>query len=336
MSRINVTPERENQLKYTGIGEEDLKLLADFRTVFEQVVAEVVDRFYARVAQVPQLNGLIERFSTLERLKGTQMEYWLSLTDGSIDSAFIENRVRIGQVHSRIGLTTDWYLGTYMVYLDIATQVFARVLPNDWQRIIFTLSKMFNFDSQLVLEAYQREEQQQLQGFADNQQRMLEAITSAVQELAGMIVQLDTSTQSIAQTALATAEAQEQSHLLLGELKGEIEQIGEMGSLIKGISDQTHLLGLNAAIEAARAGDHGRGFEVVANEVRKLAANSRTALEGIQERLYSVEHKVSSVRSESEKTSVRARKQAASSQELASFVQMIDKVSKELEELKKQ
>lgn len=335
MSRINVTPEREKQLKYTGIGEDDLKLLEDYRPVFEQVVSEVVDRFYERVEQVPHLRELIGRFSTLERLKGTQRDYWLSLTDGMIDSAFIDNRVRIGQVHSRIGLTTDWYLGTYMIYLDIATQVFARVLPGEWQRILFTVSKMFNLDSQLVLEAYQREEQLALQGLANNQQMMLEAVTSAVQELAGMIVQLDTSTKSIAQTAIATAEAQESSHQLLGELKGEIEQIAEMGSLIKGISDQTHLLGLNAAIEAARAGDHGRGFEVVANEVRKLAANSRVALNEIQERLDSIEHKVSSVRSESEKTSVQARKQAASSEELAVFVQMIDKVSKELEELKK-
>ncbi|WP_270164911.1 globin-coupled sensor protein [Paenibacillus sp. SYP-B4298] len=335
MSRINVTPEREKQLKYTGIGEDDLKLLEDYRPVFEQVVSEVVDRFYERVEQVPHLRELIGRFSTLERLKGTQRDYWLSLTDGMIDSAFIDNRVRIGQVHSRIGLTTDWYLGTYMIYLDIATQVFARVLPGEWQRILFTVSKMFNLDSQLVLEAYQREEQLALQGLANNQQMMLEAVTSAVQELAGMIVQLDTSTKSIAQTAVATAEAQESSHQLLGELKGEIEQIAEMGSLIKGISDQTHLLGLNAAIEAARAGDHGRGFEVVANEVRKLAANSRVALNEIQERLDSIEHKVSSVRSESEKTSVQARKQAASSEELAVFVQMIDKVSKELEELKK-
>ncbi|MGE5576708.1 MAG: methyl-accepting chemotaxis protein [Syntrophothermus sp.] len=76
----------------------------------------------------------------------------------------------------------------------------------------------------------------------------------------------------------------QQTAVIIHGLGEQSAQIGQIVEVITGLADQTGLLALNAAIEAARAGDQGRGFCVVAEEVRKLSEQSREAAQQMQQR----------------------------------------------------
>ncbi|PIA68843.1 methyl-accepting chemotaxis protein [Pseudomonas sediminis] len=103
-----------------------------------------------------------------------------------------------------------------------------------------------------------------------------------------------TSMDQASEALVQIAEALEQTSTVINGLGQRSQEIGGIVSVITAIADQTNLLALNAAIEAARAGEQGRGFAVVADEVRNLAGRTREATNEISTMIGSIQSETSS------------------------------------------
>lgn len=127
---------------------------------------------------------------------------------------------------------------------------------------------------------------------------------------------------------------------LVDHLEGNTKKIEEMSMIIHQISDQTNLLALNAAIEAARAGEAGRGFAVVADEVRKLAEQSRDSVSDVNEALLQIKNDTVKLAAEMESNckiaesgETLAREINQSFEEILLSVSDIGKITEEAQEI---
>lgn len=153
-----------------------------------------------------------------------------------------------------------------------------------------------------VTEAAQAADKQKdsLAGVLENMQTMIEAMRRMREEVAD----IGTAVASAADDATRGASVARESVAKVTSLKNAItsaaetmdalgtrsKEIGEITETISRIANQTSLLSINAAIEAANAGEHGRGFSVVAQEVRKLAEESQLAAENISEIIVAIQN----------------------------------------------
>ncbi|HZH59014.1 MAG TPA: methyl-accepting chemotaxis protein [Metabacillus sp.] len=169
--------------------------------------------------------------------------------------------------------------------------------------------------------AVSTKKQEMFSTIINSMDNIAESLLAKVQHIASHSEQLSATTEQISENTKTTVEYS--------------SNITEVTRTIKGISDQTNLLGLNAAIEAARVGSAGAGFGVVASEVRKLSIDSKNATVRIEETLSAIKNSIAKMQEDFNEIAQSSQEEAKLVSEFMLEIEKLTESSSQLKEYMK-
>lgn len=147
----------QERKKLIRLRNEDIELLRALHIPLQTYESELINSFYDHLMSFDFAQELLADPQVRARLQSTQKVYFRKLTAGEYNLDYAKDRIRVGIAHERVGLTTQWYIGSYAVYLELTSHYIAKILiqtPHLIEPSIHALYKVALLDITLAFDAY--------------------------------------------------------------------------------------------------------------------------------------------------------------------------------------
>lgn len=171
-----LSPDQEAQLRktYLRLTRDEEAAVRRLRPLIEAHADDLVAAFYRHLLQFDETRRLLSDELITQRLLAAQRKYLLELVSGDYGPEYQAERLKIGQVHERIGLTPQWYLGAYSLYLELIFPLITNAFkgrPGEIVTVYNAFRKVIFLDIGLAIEAYIQKSSEKLE-FANRQLAM--------------------------------------------------------------------------------------------------------------------------------------------------------------------
>lgn len=289
-----------------GLSAADASCLQSLKPLMAGNQGDVINAFYGRILAFPRFKEMIEKTCEREQLdigqlvshiNNVQFQHWQRFFSGTPDKAFKDFAQKIGTAHEKCLLSSDLYVASSAVILEkfiglaLGQHLGETTQAKEIMDALSAIVRMFFLDISYAISAYdnaaarttlRQVSESLLNTFEVDVARGLGSMASAAEELNGTIKSIVDLNLGNMQRCRDTVSSIETLTKNLADLAETTQQIENFVKVITDVSRKTKLLALNAAIEAARSGEYGRGFSVVANEVKALANEAENAAKDVK------------------------------------------------------
>ncbi|NIA21901.1 MAG: diguanylate cyclase [Anaerolineaceae bacterium] len=157
----------KTRLAFMDFGRADHQRARTLRDIIAANIDPIVDEFYAHLMKFAELKSFLSDRQVLARLKGAQKQHLLSIGKDLDHLSYYESRLRVGQIHERVGLQQKWYLGAGVIFFNIIAAKLKDPFAGDTDQLaahLCTLKKLLTLDISLAVETYHQATTQRLEG----------------------------------------------------------------------------------------------------------------------------------------------------------------------------